>query len=484
MRLSLKFTLTFLLGMGVVRAVFSYLRIERESALFENDFRGDHETMGRDLAAAVARIWSLAGEEPALAFVEETNVNKSQVSIRWIAHNQAVDGDASTALGPEQFQILARNGEVLFQSVDLGGRPHLRTYVPVSIEGRWLGTLELDESMEAAREYVRSSLIRTIVSVSIIAVLTGILALLLGVWFVARPVRTLVTRARRIADGDFSGRLALRQSDELGDLAKEIDVMSSHLSEAHGRIVAETAGRIQAIEQLRHADRLRTVGQLTSGIAHELGTPLNVVWARAKMIAGGEIPESEVKGNAEIIVNESARITKIIRQLLEFARPRKPTKTRLDLFQIVEHTLRLLEPTARKRGVILMAEAQEPVMIEADGDQIQQVLSNLVLNAVQAMPKGGTVLVVLQVRRARPPTEPDGKEAEYACVKVRDSGQGIPLKDIERVFEPFFTTKDVGEGTGLGLSVSLGMIKEHGGWIEVDSKEGAGSCFTVYLPLG
>jgi len=484
MKLSLKFTLTFLIGMGAVLAIFSYLRIQREIALFESDSRKDQEAMGRDLAAAVVRIWHLSGEANALAFVDETNVTKSEVLIRWVPPDETIPGDAMNEVRPEKLKALAQSNDVLSQAVELEGRPHLRTYVSVSTEGRWLGTLELAESMEGARAYVRFSLLRTVISTSIIVVVTGLLAVLLGVWFVARPVRTLVTRARQIADGDFSGYLALRQSDELGDLAKEINAMSTHLADANRSIATETTARIQAIEQLRHADRLRTVGQLTSGIAHELGTPLNVVWARAQMIAGGEVAGSEVQENAAIIVQESARITKIIRQLLDFARPRKPTKTRLDLRQIVEHTLDLLQPTAKKRGVTLASDVAGPVVVEADGDQVQQVLSNLVLNAVQAMPKGGPVSVGLQIGRVRPPAKPEGPEAEYASLTVRDAGDGIPFEDIERVFEPFFTTKGVGEGTGLGLSVALGMIKEHGGWIGVESRLGEGSCFTVYLPLG
>ncbi len=482
MRLSLKFTLSFLVGMGMVLAVFAYLRTEREIELFETDLRRDHEAMGRDLAAAVVRIWDLAGEEPALAFVEETNVTKSQVLIRWIPRDKAAPVESSAVMRPETLRELASRNEVLSQPVEIGGRPCTRTLVPVNNQSHWLGTIELAESTEAAAEYIRSSLIRTGVTTSIIVLLTGLLAVVLGIWFVGRPVRMLVLRARQIASGDFSGQLILGQSDELGDLAREVNAMSTHLADANRRIALETTARIQAIEQLRHADRLRTVGQLTSGIAHELGTPLNVVWARAKMIANGEVSGSEVNENAAIIVDQSARITKIIRHLLDFARPRTPTKTRLDLRQVVEHTLHLLEPTARKQGVVLVSEAPEPVLVEADADQIQQVISNLLVNAVQAMHVAGPVSVRLGIRRMRPPAEIGDQEVEYAAISVQDAGEGIPPEIIGRVFEPFFTTKEVGEGTGLGLAVAAGMIKEHGGWIDVKSRVNDGSCFTVYLP--
>ena len=114
---------------------------------------------------------------------------------------------------------------------------------------------------------------------------------------------------------------------------------------------------------------------------------------------------------------------------------------------------------------------------------MQQVLTNLVVNAIQAMPAGGTVLVDIARARTRPPAEHGGAEGEYLCVRVRDQGEGIAAEHLPHVFEPFFTTKDVGEGTGLGLAVAYGIVREHGGFIDVESKLGEGSDFSVYLPL-
>ena len=484
MKLATKFALTFMLVMATVLSLDGLVVLRREEALFADDMRGDARLLGEALAGTLRRAWQSSGEQVVRDLVRDANKNEHQVRIRWVLLDAPHGDDSEPRVAPGELATLAATTKIAHFEGAEGGEKYLYTYAPVVTNGEHIGALELAESFVQRDRYVQTTEKRVFVVAAIMIALSTGAAMLIGVWFIGRPVRVLSNATSRIASGDLNAKVDIHQHDELGTLSQNINAMCDSLARARTEILAETSARVQAVEQLRQADRLRTVGQLTAGIAHELGTPLNVVGARAKMIADGEVTGSDVKDNAEIIVKESARITKIIRQLLDFARPHKPTKTQLDLQQIMEHTLHLLEPTARNRGVILDSEATEPVFVEADGDQIQQVLSNLVLNAVQAMPKGGAVSVRLQTRRVRPPVELRGPEAEYASLSVRDSGAGIPRESIERVFEPFFTTKEVGEGTGLGLSVALGMIKEHGGWIEVESRVGEGSCFTVNLPLG
>jgi two-component system, NtrC family, sensor kinase len=262
-----------------------------------------------------------------------------------------------------------------------------------------------------------------------------------------------------------------------------MNLMCDELARARETVAAETAGRIAALEQLRHADRLATVGKLSSGIAHELGTPLNVVSGRAKMIASGETAGPETAENARIIVSQAERMTKIIRQLLDFARRRQPQKEPTDLHAIVRQTLSLMRTIADKHKVSLETAGDAvPALAEVDGGQIQQALANLVLNGIQAMPHGGRLTVGLGLERTRPPADHGGPEADYLRLWVRDEGEGIEPEVLERVFEPFFTTKQVGEGTGLGLSVCYGIVREHGGWLAAESRPGEGSRFSIHLP--
>ena len=251
----------------------------------------------------------------------------------------------------------------------------------------------------------------------------------------------------------------------------------------------ETAARITALEQLRHADRLKTVGRLASGIAHELGTPLNVVAGRAGLIGSGKLDAEQIAESAAAIKLEADKMTTIIRQLLDFARASTPRKLPVDLRTVVRQTIDMIDSIAEKQKVqLIFAPEADEAVAEIDAGQIQQVLTNLAMNAIQAMPQGGQVQfshpTAASGRRPAPHEgEPDGPSAFYA-IEVRDQGVGISEEHMQQLFEPFFTTKEVGAGTGLGLSIAYGIVQEHGGWIDVTSRVGEGSCFTVFLPQG
>jgi signal transduction histidine kinase len=252
----------------------------------------------------------------------------------------------------------------------------------------------------------------------------------------------------------------LASNDELGRLAQAISQMSHRLSEQR--------------DTIRHTDRLGTVGTLAAGVAHELGTPLNVVSGRAELIGSGKLTDQEVTSSAQTIKSESDRMTAIIRQLLDFARQTNSPRVVVELGEVVSRTTDLMRSLAKKSKVrIVDMLPDQPVHIDADAAQIQQVLTNLLTNAIAAMPDGGTATISLAV----PP------EADRACVEVTDTGSGIDPQDIDRIFEPFYTTKDVGQGTGLGLSIAYGIVREHGGEIKVDSDSGKSTKFRVFLPL-
>jgi signal transduction histidine kinase len=242
------------------------------------------------------------------------------------------------------------------------------------------------------------------------------------------------------------------------------------------------------MDQLRHADRLSTVGKLASGIAHELGTPLNIIEARASMIASGEAKNDVAKQYAQIVVDSSERMERIIRQLLAFARRRGPDKTKSDLLEMARQAIDMVVPLARKRGIELrvvaphFVESVGQAVVSADAMQLQQAMTNLLVNAIQASADGKPVEVRVEHVHATPPADVGGQGGDYLCVRVKDEGSGITEENVAHVFEPFFTTKDVGEGTGLGLSVAYGIVRDHGGWIGVESEVGRGSRFSIYLP--
>lgn len=244
----------------------------------------------------------------------------------------------------------------------------------------------------------------------------------------------------------------------------------ARLREAHDRLL------------LQHANRLATVGQLAAGIAHELGSPLQVVAGRAKMVSTGESAGTDARDAGSVILGQAQRMTTIIRGLLDFARRRPPQRALTDLLEVAGETVRVLGPIARKKAVTLALEAEGPLRADVDRLHIQQALTNLVMNAMQAVSAGGHVTVTAGRQQATPPERAATAPAVFATLGVKDDGPGISPEDQARVFDPFFTTKDVGEGSGLGLAVADGLVKENGGWIDVESEAGRGARFSIFLP--
>ncbi|MET0792569.1 MAG: ATP-binding protein [Polyangiaceae bacterium] len=253
------------------------------------------------------------------------------------------------------------------------------------------------------------------------------------------------------------------------------------LSVLHAYVDRERSRRELAVEQLRHAERLNLIGKLAAGVAHELGTPLNVISASAELLESGELNRLNISKHCSAIIEQTRKMTTIIRHLLDFGRRGGSSRAMLDLNDVVARAVDLLVPMARKRGCELVVERGErPVPVTGNASEIEQVFSNLIVNALQAMPTGGTVNVRVSVETR---ATASATFRPFAQVAVRDDGAGIDEQVLAHVFDPFFTTKGVGEGTGLGLSVSYGIVQDHDGFIEVSSEKGKGARFCVLLPL-
>jgi two-component system NtrC family sensor kinase len=483
MRISGKLTLGMIAGIVAILAISSYLTVNREVELFETDMARDHELFAQAVASSMARVWRVDGRAHALGLLQQLEAGEGSVRVRFVPKD-VLPNDPH--INPSALDRVRTGGVALHDKLE-GPSPKLYSYAAVHLGDETPGVLEVSESLEPRDAYVRSTVLRAAITAVCLGLVCAALTFALGSSIVGRPVRALVDQARRIGAGDLGIRLDLRQHDEIAELGREMNAMSSKLSDANARLVAETAARVHALEQLRHADRLVTVGKLASGIAHELGTPLNVVSGRAKMISQSPVSDEQTRNNARIVMEQSERMAQIIRQLLNFARAGKPNKSSVDLRHLAASTLSLLRPIAEKRRITLHFEASEPVSdVVADAAQLQQVVTNLVVNAVQASPESSTVEVGLRAsRQSRRVNGELGPEVErgFVCITVSDRGVGMSEDTLERIFEPFFTTKDVGEGTGLGLAVAYGIVQEHGGFITVESKLSEGSRFEVYLPI-
>jgi signal transduction histidine kinase len=459
-----KLTLSLFVSSSAILAVNGYLRVERERGYFDADRMRDHEMIGRSLAAATTAVWKSEGEQAARQAFDAVSQHFTTIRIGWADIDKAGAG----GMAPSMLASTPA-GQPTTRVTRVGGVRAWDTLVPLEVLGIRRGFIELIEPTTSEEHFVRGVVVDTAVMAMALAVVSATLAFVMGQWLVGARMRLLSEKARRIGLGDFAAPVVLGQDDELTALGREINAMCDRLA--------------TALQQLRHADRLATVGKLASGVAHEMGTPLNVVRERAKMIAEGDTSESESREYARIIVTATEQTIKTIRQLLQFARRSQVVKAQRDLRALVSETLDLLRPLAGKRGIVFkLAGATTNLRANVDGGQLQQVITNLIMNAIQATPGGG--VVELSISRESAPLPPDlgGGDVTVFCLRVRDAGCGISPEHLPYVFEPFFTTKDVGEGTGLGLAVAYGIIREHGGWIAVESQLGRGTVFSVFLP--
>jgi len=326
---------------------------------------------------------------------------------------------------------------------------------------------------------------RALVLVLLIVMVTTIVVGALASRFVSRPITKLLRGIDDVAKGDLSHVILSERDDEIGTIATRFNEMTFSLRESRNETQRQNEAKLALEQRLGHTEKLATIGQLAAEIAHEVGTPLNVIAGRARSIQRKAKDPDAVEKNAEIVAEQTARITRIIQRLLDFARRKVGTTERgaIRLEELVGTTLELLAGQFASAKVKTRIETAAVVpQVAGDADRLQQVLINLLLNAVQAMPEGGSLTVAIEaVRRARPGLE-GGAEAEFVSVAISDTGTGIPADIRDKIFDPFYTTKEGEGGTGLGLAVCSGIVKEHDGWIDVDDAPGGGTVFRVFVP--
>jgi len=462
MRLTAKLVLGFLLCVFFAVGLSVYVGVRGEIARYESDLGQRHLVMGSVLRAAFSEVLDTDGETRAVSVLDYTDRRVRLVDIRWVH----LEGDAPAERRPltEPAKLGALHANRAVHVKDSG---RLRTYVPVPLTARPLTALEFSEPLNEGR-VVRSAVERGLRTLAAIALAVGVAAFVLGVWLVARPIRRLVDHARRIGNGDLSVLPTARRGDEIAQLGREMNAMCEQLATAQ-------RSAIRAVEQLRYAEKLATVGKLASGLAHEIGTPLNVIGLRAKSIADGRAVGDGARDAGRAILEQANRVTSLVEQLLRFGRRRPPRRDRLELGELVRKTIELVDPIAAKGNATIVSHIGDPVHVRGDSGQLEQVVTNLFVNAIQAMPDGGTIEVGARVVVGR-------DAGRYVQLCVRDTGEGMTEDVLAHVFEPFFTTKQPGEGTGLGLAVCDGIVRDHGGYVEATSRIGEGSVLLVHLP--
>ncbi len=347
-----------------------------------------------------------------------------------------------------------------------------------------LGVLDTTISLESFEKERAQIYNRMIISGLISVIILSLVLSLLLTRFVNKPINKLLAATKRAARGDLDQIVGIKSHDELGELSGSFNNMITELKKSRDAIeewthtleqkVQERTQELQKVQdQLIRAGKMAALGELAAGVAHEINNPLTGVLTFSSLMLKKVDDKHPWKRDLENIVEQTTRCRNIVRGLLDFARQRKPDKKEWDINKLIEQTIGLLENQARFQNIKIVKEFKKDMpMLFLDGDQIQQVFMNILINAADAMAGSmGTLTVKTDLR--------DGK----ALISFTDTGCGMSREQLSRVFTPFFTTKETGKGTGLGLAISYGIVQSHNGDIEVESEVGRGSTFRIKLPI-
>lgn len=282
-------------------------------------------------------------------------------------------------------------------------------------------------------------------------------------------------------DMENPGESAVEAIPELERAHRMIRELEQELAETNRGLISlttELEHKNEALQAMTHqlwqAAKLATIGELTAGIAHEINNPLATVTLRTESLLAETSPDSPQRRSLEVIEQEVERMTNLVGNLLQFSRGRGRQISTIDVREETEKTLELMQSHLRNRSIIVKREFDRNVqMIQADRQQLRQVVLNLITNACDAMPNGGTLTVKIQDAGMNPPG---------VLITISDTGTGIAPEDLSKIFEPFFTTKAEGKGTGLGLPICRRIAQEHHGRLDIKSQPGKGTTVRVVMP--
>jgi two-component system NtrC family sensor kinase len=380
--------------------------------------------------------------------------------------------DGSRAIG-------TRVSEEVYDRVLVKGQPwidrafvvnnwYISAYEPIkNIKGDIIGILYVG-ILEQKFTDMRNGAILDFLAIT----LAGMVVALIVSYFLARsvlnPIGELVYASHQWAKGDLEYRINTTRQDEMAELAEMFNIMASCLENRDERIKEHTH------QQIMKSERLATLGQLAAGVAHEVNNPLGAILLYSHLsLEEMEITDPQ-RRNLEKVVSETTRCKNIVKGLLDFARQTAPKVEESDVNEILNRTLSLVENQVLFQNIKINRQLSHSLpKVMMDSSQIQQVFTNIILNAAEAINGEGELTVVTRIAH----------DGEFIEIVFKDTGCGIPDEVIEKVFDPFFTTKEVGRGTGLGLAVSYGIVGRHKGTIHVKSKPGKGTTFIVRLPL-
>lgn len=347
-----------------------------------------------------------------------------------------------------------------------------------------LGVLDTMVTLEEFDQEKANLYNRMILSGVISVVVLSLMMSLLFTRFVNRPIDKLLSATKKAAQGDLNQVVNIQSHDELRELSDSFNHMITELKRSRDAIeewtqtleqrVQERTRELQQVQdQLVQAGKMAALGELAAGVAHEINNPLTGILTFSSLMLKKVDENHPWKKDLDNIVQQTTRCRNIVKGLLDFARQRKPDRKEWDIHALIDRTVTLVENQARFQNIKIVREFDPHLPhLLVDGDQIQQVFMNIIINAADAMRGQEGTLTIKTISR-------NG----IVEIQFSDTGCGMSKEHLSKIFTPFFTTKETGKGTGLGLAISYGIIQSHGGEIEVESEIGKGSTFRIKLPV-
>jgi signal transduction histidine kinase len=481
MSLGNKLTWYLLLGVLTVTGLDIYLSLTRTRANLLDDLRREVATIGRTLRVTL----EVSGDDAPERYFERLAPSISGLeNILGVVFYDREGRVAATSASLQGRQLPEVDVRTVIQThVPLEGlfnegsaQRYYRVEAIPSSTGEGIAAFLILEDFPIFTREFRSRALQTLLTMLVLLAMVAVIVSAVVRQSVTQPLRTFARRIEAIGQGHFDQRLRLTRRDEIGQFGQEFDRMCARLEEAREQLLTEGEEKLRLERALRHSEKLAALGQLASRLAHEIGTPLNVIQGRAEQLLQRETLAEKDRAFIEVIVSQIERISGFIRQLLSLARRSEPQLRIVNLNDIVRRVWEVLGERNKEVEVSLeLAEHVPPVL--GDPDQLQQVLLNLSVNALQAVGPAGRVSLSTRLPQNG---NPNGREVIE--VVVADTGLGIDPNDLPHLFEPFFTTKGMRDGTGLGLAISREIVLNHQGEIRVESEFGKGARFIMTLP--
>ena len=380
--------------------------------------------------------------------------------------------DAVNSVG----RAVTLDGDTATRIVHVGGRRVAVVGAPVdATQPRLAGAVVLVRPLDDVDADLRREAVGIAISVLAFSLLGGMVGLVLGESHIGRPLARLDRAMAVVGAGDFEIPLPTARQDEVGRVLARFDEMRQELLTTQRRLQTEEDAHRATRERVADLDRLVTVGQLSAGLAHEIGSPLQILRARAEKLTLRAGTDTDLAASAGTIAEQAQRIERIVGQLLQFARPRSRELRATDPVKCVGAVVDLLGSEARRRGVELELDAPHTSTVLTDPDAVQQIVFNLVRNGIAATGRGGKIHIESTVEEAREPPR-------VLRLVVSDNGRGMGPEVRERAFEPFFTTRVRDGGVGLGLAVVRSLVESLKGSMTLESSPDEGTRATVELP--